>query len=99
MLIKLHGFKPASAVNVLQAFSDKLLGIAVPMRLGASDPNYIAPLIFERQESLTAKGNPFFEHADVLLHARQGHVETVGQLGDRGVRTPQLFQNPTPGGV
>src|SRR5690606_17077621 len=33
MLIKLPEFKPASAANVMQAFSDKLLGIAVPMRL------------------------------------------------------------------
>lgn len=32
MLIKLPEFKPASAVNVMQAFSDKLLGIAAPMR-------------------------------------------------------------------
>ena len=39
--------------------------IAVPMLLGSGDPNYVAPLIFERQESLSAKGNPFFEHADV----------------------------------
>ncbi|RYE48458.1 MAG: IS30 family transposase [Hyphomicrobiales bacterium] len=31
MLIKLHGFKPASAVNVLQAFSDQLLRLAEPM--------------------------------------------------------------------
>ena len=33
MLVKLPGFKPASAENVLQAFKDKLLGIAQPMRL------------------------------------------------------------------
>jgi IS30 family transposase len=32
MLIKLPEFKPASAANVMQAFSDKLLGIAEPMR-------------------------------------------------------------------
>lgn len=32
MLIKLPEFMPASAVNVMQAFSDKLLGIAAPMR-------------------------------------------------------------------
>jgi len=32
MLIKLPEFKPASAVNVMQTFSDKLLGIAAPMR-------------------------------------------------------------------
>ena len=33
MLVKLPEFKPASAINVLQAFTDKLLGIAQPMRL------------------------------------------------------------------
>ena len=33
MLVKLPHPKPASAANVLQAFSDKLLGIAQPMRL------------------------------------------------------------------
>ena len=33
MLVKLPAFKPASAANVLQAFTDKLLGIAQPMRL------------------------------------------------------------------
>lgn len=32
MLINLPEFKPASAVNVMQAFSDKLLGLAEPMR-------------------------------------------------------------------
>ena len=31
MLIKLPEFKSASADNVMQAFSDKLLGIALPM--------------------------------------------------------------------
>jgi membrane peptidoglycan carboxypeptidase len=39
------------------------------------------------------------QHADVLPHARQGHVEPVGQFGDRGVRTSQLLQDATPGGV
>lgn len=32
MLVKLPQFKPASAANVLQVFTDKLLSIAVPMR-------------------------------------------------------------------
>jgi IS30 family transposase len=32
MLIKLPELKPASAVNVMQAFTDKLLSIAAPMR-------------------------------------------------------------------
>lgn len=38
--------------------------IRVPMRLGAGDPNYVAPLLFERREALSPKKNPFFQHAD-----------------------------------
>ena len=38
--------------------------IRVPMRLQAGDPNYIAPLMFERRDALSAKTNPFFQHAD-----------------------------------
>src|SRR5262249_20206424 len=38
--------------------------IRAPMRLGAGDPNYIAPLMFERREALSPKKNPFFRHAD-----------------------------------
>src|SRR5262245_40994004 len=28
------------------------------------------------------------QNADVLLHAREGHVEVIGQVRDRGVATP-----------
>lgn len=54
--------------------------IRVPMRINARDPNYIAPLMFERREALSTKHNPFFEHADVqmwLAH-RDGH--DVGRI-------------------
>lgn len=54
--------------------------IAVPMRLGARDPNYIAPLIFERQELLTAKGNPFFEHAEVQFWLAVKDGRDVGRI-------------------
>ena len=36
MLVKLPEVKPASALNVLQAFTDKLLSVALPMRLSLS---------------------------------------------------------------
>ena len=38
--------------------------IRVPMRLNAGDPNYVAPLLFERREALSPSKNPFFQHAD-----------------------------------
>ena len=36
MLVKLPEFKPASAANVLQGFTDKLLSVAQPMRLSTT---------------------------------------------------------------
>jgi hypothetical protein len=54
--------------------------IRVPMRLGAGDPNYIAPLLLERGESLTAKGNPFFEHADVQFWLAVRAGRDVGRI-------------------
>src|SRR6185436_18119822 len=40
-----------------------------------------------------------FQDADVLLHARSGHVELVGKVRDRSVCTPELLQNTASGGV
>src|SRR5678816_2298026 len=39
------------------------------------------------------------QDADMLLHARQGHVELLGKVRDRSVRTPELLQNAASGGV
>src|SRR5580692_7061916 len=39
------------------------------------------------------------QHADMLLHAREGHAELLGKLSDRRVCTPELLQNAAPGGV
>ena len=54
--------------------------IRVPLRLGASDPNYVPPLMFERGESLTAKGNPFFDHADVQFWLAVRDGRDVGRI-------------------
>lgn len=54
--------------------------IRVPMRLSAGDPNYVAPLMIERQESLTAKGNPFFAHADVQFWLAVKDGRDVGRI-------------------
>jgi hypothetical protein len=39
------------------------------------------------------------EHADVLLHAGQGHVEAVGEVGDGRVAAREPFQHATAGGI
>ncbi len=71
--------------------------IRLPMRLGADDPNYVAPLVFERQQSLTAKGNPFFEHAEVEFWLAVRDGRDVGRISaqiDRlNPQTPQGIGN------
>ena len=54
--------------------------IHVPMRLLANDPHYIAPLMFERREALSAKHNPFFEHADVQFWLARKDGRDVGRI-------------------
>lgn len=54
--------------------------IRLAMRIGASEPNYVPPLILERQESLTAKSNPFFEHADVQFWLATRDGRDVGRI-------------------
>src|SRR6185436_3347202 len=39
------------------------------------------------------------QDADVLLHAREGHVELPGKVRDRRVGTPELLQHAASGGV
>ena len=39
------------------------------------------------------------QNADVLLHARESHVELDGEVGDRRVCTRELLENAASGGV
>src|SRR5215475_875732 len=39
------------------------------------------------------------QDADVLLHAREGHVELLGKVRDRSLCTSELLQNAAPGRV
>src|ERR1700730_16196191 len=39
------------------------------------------------------------QDADMLLHAREGHVELLGKVCDRSVCTPELLQTAASGGV
>src|SRR6202040_4488476 len=39
------------------------------------------------------------QDADMLLHAREGHVELLGKVRDRSVCTRELLQNAASGGV
>ncbi len=70
--------------------------IRLPMRLNADDPNYVAPLIMERQEALSAKVNPFFAHADVQFWLAVRDGVDVGRISAQIDRlAPQDPKHPT----
>jgi len=54
--------------------------IAVPMRLNADDPAWIAPLISERLAAFSPAGNPFFEHAEVCFWIASRGGRDVGRI-------------------
>lgn len=54
--------------------------IRVPMRLNKDDPNWISPLMSERREALSARSNPFFEHAEVEMWLAVRDGRDVGRI-------------------
>lgn len=67
--------------------------IRLPMRLMAGDPNYVAPLLLERQEALSPKKNPYFQHADARFWLARRDGRDVGRISaqvDRLVRDPEI---------
>lgn len=71
--------------------------IHAPMRLNRADPNYIAPLVFERRQALSPKTNPFFDHAEVRFWLAVRDGKDVGRIS---AQIDQLAPDtgPTPAG-
>lgn len=71
MTVSIH---PVSTPAELERF------IRLPMRLNAGDPKYVAPLLMERREALSAKTNPFFAHAEVQMWLAVKDGRDVGRI-------------------
>ncbi len=54
--------------------------IRLPQILLRDDPSFVTPLLSERRDALTAKGNPFFGHADVSLFLARRNGRDVGRI-------------------
>src|SRR5207248_5109459 len=46
---------------------DRETFLRIPFTVFRGDPNWVAPLLFERREHIDAKKNPYFDHAEVQL--------------------------------
>ncbi|MEM7507125.1 MAG: dATP pyrophosphohydrolase [Pseudomonadota bacterium] len=66
--------EPVSGKADLRAF------IRLPGRLAADDPNWIEPLMLEREQFLSPKHNPFFDHAEVAHWIARRDGAVVGRI-------------------
>jgi GNAT superfamily N-acetyltransferase len=54
--------------------------VKVPFRLHRDQPQWVAPLIFERMEFLNREKNPYFEHAEAEYFLAERDGEAVGRI-------------------
>jgi GNAT superfamily N-acetyltransferase len=54
--------------------------VKVPFRLHRNEPQWVAPLIFERMEFLNRDKNPYFEHAEAEYFLAERDGEAVGRI-------------------
>jgi len=54
--------------------------VKVPFRLHRDQPQWVAPLIFERMEFLNREKNPYFEHAEAEYFLAERDGEPVGRI-------------------
>ena len=66
--------RPVRGKEDLRAFLD------VPFAIYADDPNWVAPLYFERLEHLDPAKNPYFKHAEVELFLALRDGKPVGRI-------------------
>ncbi len=54
--------------------------LSLPFRLYADDPNWVPPLYLERQDHLSPKNNPYYQHAEVQLFTAWRAGQCVGRI-------------------
>ncbi len=66
--------------------------VKVPFGLHRDQPQWVAPLIFERMEFLNRKKNPWFEHGDAEFFIAERDGEAVGRISAHLDRRWDEFQ-------
>lgn len=65
----------------------------LPYCLYAREPNWVAPLRFERRQHIDPKKNPFFEHAEVEFFLARRNGRVVGRISAHVDRNLNAFQD------
>jgi GNAT superfamily N-acetyltransferase len=79
--------RPVASKRELKAF------IKLPWRLYRNEPNWVAPLVFDRKRFLDRSRNPFFKHAEVELFLAWRGEEPVGRISAQIDRNFNEFQH------
>src|SRR5579863_7309479 len=87
-----------NVVQLVEAFRPELAVPLDPLRLflQSAQPELAGP---HAPDLLRGDEPRPLQDADMLLYARERHVELLGKVGDRSVRMPELLQNAASGGV
>ncbi len=67
-------------VREVTSTADRNRFLQLPLDVFAGDKNFVPQLFFERNEHISPKKNPFFEHAEVQLFLAERDGETVGRI-------------------
>jgi hypothetical protein len=70
----------AITIREVKTKADKLAFLKVPFEIYKNDPNWVAPLFFERMEHLDLKKNPYFQHAEAQLFIASRDGKDVGRI-------------------
>ncbi len=87
---------PENSVHVrpISLPQDALRFVGAWWSINASDPHWVAPLIFERKQFLDPARNPFFQHADVQCFMAFRGDQCVGTIS---AQIDHEFQKQEPG--
>jgi hypothetical protein len=67
-------------IRRVESKADTKAFLDVPFAIYRNDPNWIAPLYFERFEHLDPKKNPYFNHAEVQMFLAERDGKPLGRI-------------------
>jgi hypothetical protein len=70
----------AITVRPVATKQERLAFLKVPFAIYRNDPNWVAPLFFERLEHLDPRKNPYFQHAEAQLFLAERDGAAVGRI-------------------